>query len=114
MASGARRHARAEGVRDQSRMAATRQRRGAQPASPTAVRRDALETLASCSAAPRPCPTKAGAINESHRLADRLYRETGHPTALMVPVGWGKKVMVGAYGRALRRVRRQFRYCRHG
>ncbi len=49
-------------------------------------------------AAPRPCPTKAGAIDEGHRLAERRYRETGHPTALKVPVGWGETVMVGAYG----------------
>lgn len=42
IASGARRPSGTEGVRDQSRMDATRQRRGAQPASPSATARRAL------------------------------------------------------------------------
>ena len=44
------------------------------------------------------CPTKAGAIGEGQRLAERRHRETGHPTALKVPVGWGEAILVGAYG----------------
>lgn len=38
----------AGGIRDQSRMAATRKRRGATPASPTAPRRDALLFTTKC------------------------------------------------------------------
>lgn len=45
-----------------------------------------------------PCKTKAKAILEGHRLAERRYRDTGHPTAIKVPVGWGETVMVGAWG----------------
>lgn len=44
------------------------------------------------------CRTKAKAIMEGHRLAQQRFQETGIPTALKVPVGWGENVLFGAFG----------------
>lgn len=44
------------------------------------------------------CATKSRAILEGHRLARQRYEQTGNPTALKVPVGWGETAMVGACG----------------
>lgn len=43
-------------------------------------------------------PTKLQAIEEAHTLASRRYVETGRPTAVLVPMGAGRSVVIATCG----------------
>jgi hypothetical protein len=43
-------------------------------------------------------PTKLQAIEEAHTLAARRYVESGHPTAVLVPMGGGTSVIIATCG----------------